>query len=432
MTKQKDGVMRALLKYCKFGPGVTTGAADDDPSGIATYSQAGAQFGYSQLWTAVFMLPFLIAIQEVCGRIGVVTGKGIATVIKENYSKKILFFVVILVFIANIINLGADIGSMAAAANLIVPVNFYVLATLFSVGMVLAEIFIPYKTYAKILKWLCLSLLCYPISVFIVSQPWLTILKATFVPNIELNFQFLFIITGVFGTTISPYLFFWQAEQEVEEEKAATKGKNTHVKKADKSAIIRMRVDNLVGMVFSEITTWSIIVVAATVLHTHGITDINSAADAAKALEPLVQTFPHAGYLSKLIFAVGIIGLGLLSVPILAGTAAYAFSAAFALPGGLDLKFMQAKGFYGIIILGMLLGYLMNFMGINPMKALIYSAVINGIVAVPLIFIIALIGSNKKIMGKYRSGMGSKIFVWLTFIAMTMTAMVMFFTFGKH
>jgi NRAMP (natural resistance-associated macrophage protein)-like metal ion transporter len=425
--------MRALLKYCKFGPGVTTGAADDDPSGIATYSQAGAQFGYSQLWTAVFMLPFLIAIQEVCGRIGVVTGKGIATVIKENYSKKMLFFVVVLVFIANIINLGADIGSMAAAANLIVPVNFYVLATLFSVGMVLAEIFISYKTYAKILKWLCLSLLCYPISVFIVSQPWLTILKATFVPNIQLNFQFLFIITGVFGTTISPYLFFWQAEQEVEDKKEAAKNKKTQsIKKADKKAITQMRVDNLVGMVFSEITTWSIIVVAATVLHAHGITDINSAADAAKALEPLVQTFPHAGYLAKLIFAVGVIGLGLLSVPILAGTAAYAFSAAFALPAGLDLKFMQAKGFYGIIIVGMFLGYLMNFIGINPIKALIYSAVINGVVAVPLIFIIALIGSNKKIMGKHRSGIASKIFVWLTFIAMTATAIVMFATFGKH
>jgi NRAMP (natural resistance-associated macrophage protein)-like metal ion transporter len=425
--------MRALLKYIRLGPGLTTGAADDDPSGIATYSQAGAQFGYGQLWTAVFMLPFLIAIQEVCARIGAVTGTGIPSVIKAHYNKKILYSVVLLVCIANIINLGADIGSMAAAANLIIPINFYLLATIFSVVMVLAQILISYKTYAKILKWLCFSLLVYPLSVVMVSQPWLTVLKATFIPNIQFNFQFLFIITGIFGTTISPYLFFWQAQQEVEEEqeKEKTKKKKTNVRTVTKKSILYMRIDNVIGMLFSEITTWSIILVAATVLHANGITNIQSAADAAKAIEPLVHTFPHAGYIAKLIFAVGIIGLGLLSVPILAGTTAYALSTVLDLPKGLDLKFREAKGFYSIIIVGTFLGYLLNFIGINPIKSLVYSAVINGVVAVPLIFIIALIGHNKKIMGKYQSGTLSSIFVWLTFVAMAITAVVMFCTFGK-
>lgn len=410
------------------GPGVTTGAADDDPSGIATYSQTGAQFGYGQLWTAVYMLPLMIAIQEACARIGAVTGKGIATIIKEHYSKKLLYFVAFLVVIANTINIGADIGAMAAAANLIIPINFTILAILFTIIMLVLQIFSCYKTYAKILKYLCLSLLAYPITVFMVKQPWLTLLKATFIPHIEFNFQFLFIITGVLGTTISPYLFFWQASQEAEEK---------HQKKLDKADgkshisakyMKNLRIDNFVGMLFSEICAWSIIVVAATVLHTNGVTNINTAADAAKALEPFVQSFPHAGYLAKLIFATGVIGLGLLSVPVLAGSASYALSAAFNFPEGLNLKFRNAKGFYGIIIIAMCIGLGLNFIGVNPIKALIYAAVINGVAAVPLIFIIAIIGRNKKIMGKYKNGLLSNIFLMITFVCMGIAAIAMFFS----
>jgi NRAMP (natural resistance-associated macrophage protein)-like metal ion transporter len=407
------------------GPGIITGAADDDPSGIATYSQTGAQFGYGQLWTAVFMLPLLIAIQEASARIGAVTGKGIAAVVKDNYSKKILYPVVLLVLIANIINIGADLGAMGAAANLIVPVNAIVLTLFFTLTILMLQIFISYQKYSNILKWLCLSLLAYPISVFLVKQPWGTLLKATFIPHLEFNFQFLFIITGVLGTTISPYLFFWQASQVVEEHK------RKRTLKITKEDIHHLRVDNFFGMCFSEICTWSIIVVSATVLHANGITDITTAADAAKALEPFVQGFPHAGFLAKCIFGVGIIGLGLISVPVLAGSAAYAIAEAFDWEKGLDLKFRNAYGFYSVIIIATLIGLIINFIGIHPVKALVYSAVINGIASVPLIFLIAMTAKNKKIMGEFSSGKLSIIFVWLTFIGMFTASIALFFSIGK-
>lgn len=406
-----------------LGPGIITGAADDDPSGIATYSQTGAQFGYGMLWTAVFMLPFQTAIQEACARIGMVTGKGIAAVIKENYNPKLLQFVVLLVLVANIINIGADLGAMAEAIRLILPINFVALTLVLTFSILLLEILVPYKKYANILKWLCLSLLAYPITVFLIDVPWLTILKATIVPHIELNFQYLFIITGVLGTTISPYLFFWQASQEVEEENVKTaKGKF----QLNDRAIKNLRIDNFVGMFFSEIGTWSIILVTAATLHANGITDITTAADAAKALEPFVHTFPNAGYLAKLIFATGIVGLGLLAIPVLAGSAAYALGEACDWKTSLNLKFSQAHGFYGIIIIATVIGLLINFVGIDPVKALIYAAVINGVLAVPLILVIAFIAKNKKIMGKYQSGRLSILFVWGAFICMAIAAIAMF------
>jgi NRAMP (natural resistance-associated macrophage protein)-like metal ion transporter len=424
--------MKTFKKFFRiFGPGVITGASDDDPSGIATYSQTGAQFGYGQLWAAVFMLPFQTAIQEASARIGAVTGQGIAAVIRKHYSQKVLYAVVFLVLIANIINIGADIGAMAEAAHLILPVNFVILTLLFTVVTLVLEIFISYKKYSRILMWLCLTLISYPLTVFIVTQPWWTLLKATFIPHIEFSFQFLFIITGVLGTTISPYLFFWQASQEVEEEHSKHLIKRNDVPHINKRFMRNLRIDNFVGMLFSEIGAWSIIVVSATVLHAHGITDIKTAADAAKALEPLVQTFPHAGYIAKFIFAIGIIGLGLLSVPVLAGSAAYAISEAFDWKSGLNFKLKKAHGFYGVITIATLIGLCINFIGINPFKALIYAAVINGIVAVPLIFIIGLIAKNEKIMGNHKSGWLSTIFVWLTFFGMAAAAVAMFFTFGR-
>lgn len=428
----EETVKKAKFKFNRFlrimGPGLITGAADDDPSGIATYSQTGAQFGYGQLWTAIFMLPLQTAVQEACARIGAVTGKGIVAVVKEYYSKKIVYGVVLLILIANTINIGADIGSMAAAASLLIPVNFAFLTLCFTAIILLLEIFTSYKVYARILKWLALSLLAYPLSVFIVHQPWLEIIKATFIPHFEFSFAFLFIITGVLGTTISPYMFFWQASEEVEEEKEERLKSIDGKPKLSKNFIHNLRIDNALGMVASEVATWSIIVVSATVLHAHGITNINTSADAAKALEPLVNTFPNSGFLAKLIFSIGILGLGLLAVPVLSGSASYAVSEAFNWNEGLNLKFKKAHGFYGVITVATLIGLLINFLGIDPIKALVFTAVINGVVAVPLIFLIGRIAQNPKIMGEHKSGKLSKTFVWITFIGMAAAAVAMFIT----
>ncbi|MDP3988356.1 MAG: divalent metal cation transporter [Candidatus Levybacteria bacterium] len=421
--------MERIKKFIKsLGPGLITGAADNDPSGIATYTQAGAQFGFGQLWTALFMYPLMTAIQEASARIGAVKGKGIAAVVRDHYDKKILYSVVFLVVIANTINIGADIGAMAAATGLLVPLPFAGILIFFTFSILSLEIFTSYITYSKILKWLTLALLAYPITAFIVNAPWKEILISTFVPHFELNFAFLFIITGVLGTTISPYLFFWEASEEVEEEIA--KGKLRRIggiPRIGRGFIKNMRLDNAFGMFASEITTWFIIIVAATVLHNNDITTINSAADAAKAIEPLVNSFPNAGFLAKTIFAVGIVGLGFLAIPTLAGSASYALSEAFHWHEGLYLKLRQAHGFYGVMILATLAGLLINFIGIDPVKALIYAAVFNGIVAVPLIFLIGRIANNRKIMGEYQSGRLSKSLIWLTFVVMGMSAILMFF-----
>ncbi|MEO6838033.1 MAG: divalent metal cation transporter [Ginsengibacter sp.] len=417
-------------KFLKFlsilGPGIVTGAADDDPSGIATYSQTGAQFGYGQLWTALYMLPFMMGVQEACARIGMVTGKGITANVKTHYNPKVVYLSVALLVIANVINIGADIGAMAAAARLVLPLPFAVWTLLFTASILILEIFTTYKVYARILKWLALSLLAYPVTVFIVQMPWLTVLKATFIPHLEFNFAFFFIITGVIGTTISPYMFFWETSQEVEEVKEKNWIKHG-LPSIRKSNIRAMRIDNNAGMIISEITTWSILVVAGTVLHNSGVTNIETAADAAKALEPLVHTFPHAGYLSKVIFSIGIIGLGFLAVPILSGSAAYAFSEAVNWESGLNLKLKKAHGFYGIITIATIIGLIINFVGINPVKALVYSAVLNGVAAVPLLFLIIHISTNEKIMGKYKSGVLSKIILWITFLGMGSAAIAMFF-----
>jgi len=424
----KETILKIKKFFKVFGPGVVTGAADDDPSGIATYTQTGAKFGYGQLWTVIVMLPLMVAVQEACARIGAVTGHGLATVIKTNYSKKVLYAAVLLVVVANTINIGADIGALAAAAQLIIPVNFTILTLGFTALILVLEIFTSYRVYSRILIWLALTLLAYPLTLFIISKPWQTIITATFLPHVELNFEFFFIITGILGTTISPYMFFWQAAQEVEEEKAQHLMSRYGTPKIGEKFIKNLRIDNLTGMIFSEFATWSIIVVAATVLNQNGITNITSAAEAAKALEPLVQTFPNSGFLSKLIFAVGIMGLGLLSIPILSGSAAYAISEAFNMKEGLNLKLKKAHGFYGVITIATLIGLMINFIGIDPIKALVFTAVFNGVAAVPLIFLIARIARNKKIMGEYRSGWLSNTVVWITFLVMLASAVAMFYT----
>lgn len=399
------------------GPGIISGAADDDPSGIATYTQTGAQFGYGQLWTALYMLPFLTAAQEACARIGAVTGHGLAHAVKRHYPRWVLMGMVIIVFLANSINLGADIGAMAASIELITPFAFAPLTLVITAVILLLEIFTTYRTYSRILKYLALALFAYPLTLFIIKAPWDTILRATLIPHIEFTPAFFFIVTGVFGTTITPFMFFWQASEEVEEErerKMIVRG----IPRLTARFVKNLRLDTLAGMLFSELGTWSIIIVAGTVLHNEGITDIKTAADAAAALEPLVHSFPHAGYLAKLLFTVGIVGLGLLAVPVMSGSAAYALSEAFSIKNGFNLKLRQAHGFYGAITIATILGLLINHLGIDPMRALVFSAVLNGFVAVPLIFLIGQLSSDRKIMGRYTSSWLSRTLIWLTFLGM--------------
>ncbi|QXX74295.1 NRAMP family divalent metal transporter [Methylovirgula sp. HY1] len=431
MSTQKhsnnENLFRRFLNI--LGPGLITGAADDDPSGIATYSQTGAQFGYGQLWIAVFTLPLMTAIQEACARIGLVTGKGIVAVVKERYGMKMTVGVVLLVLVANTINIGADIGAMAAAAQLVAPVSFVVATLGFTTIILVLEIFTSYRVYAKILKWLALSLLSYVVTVFIVNEPWLTLLRATFVPHIEFNFAFLFIITGVIGTTISPYMFIWEASEEVEDARERHLLRGGKRPKLGWSDIRRMRLDNFIGMLSSNVVSWCIIVTTATVLHGNGITNIATSADAAKAIEPLVHSFPHAGHVAKVIFAVGVIGLGLLAVPVLSGSASYAVAEAFNWRASLAYKLNRAHGFYGVITIATLVGLLINFVGIDPIKALIVTAVINGVVAVPLIFLVARIADNSEIMGEYKSGRLSNIFLWITFLFVGAAAVGMFATY---
>lgn len=410
MKKSKKKHPR-LLKI--LGPGLITGAADNDPSGIATYSQAGAQFGYAQIWAVPLLYPLMTAVQEASARIGAVQRKGIAAVVKAHYPKTVLYGIVGLIFIANTINIGADIGAMAEALELITPIPFAFGTLLFVIIMLLAQMIIPYKEYARVLKWLTIVVFVYPVTMFLIDKPWGEIIKATFIPQFELSPAFLFVLTGVVGTTISPYMFFWEASEEVEEEI-----ENGEIKKKTVSEkfIQAMRLDNAIGMGISQFATWTIIITTATVLHQNGITNIETAADAARALTPLVDTFPHAGYLAQLIFAIGIIGLGLISVPVLAGSAAYAIAEAFHWHEGLYRGLRDAYGFYGIIVVSTLLGLGINFIGIHPMKALIVTAVINAVVSIPLIFLITLISSNKKIMGQYASGKLSRTLLWITFL----------------
>jgi NRAMP (natural resistance-associated macrophage protein)-like metal ion transporter len=413
-----------------LGPGMVTGAADDDPSGIATYTQTGAQFGYGHLWMVMLTLPLMTAVQEACARIGAVTGKGLSVVIKQRYSPKVLYSVLAMLLIANTINIGANLGAMGAAAALLVPVHPAVLMIFFTALILVLEIFVSYKTYARILKWLALALLAYPITVFMVHQPWLTLLKSTLVPYIQFDFAFLFIITAVLGTTISPYMFFWEASQETEEvrEKHITKQGIPHI---TKGFMRRLRLDNFLGMLSSQIAMWSILVVGGTVLHSNGITNIGTVADAARALEPLVSTFPNSGFLAQLIFSAGIIGLGLLAVPVLSASASYALAGSLEWKAGLNRKLRRARGFYAIITVATVVGLVINFIGINPIKALVFAAVLNGVIAVPMIFIIARLAEREDVMGDHRSRRWSRTFVWLAFVIMTAAALAMFYLLDK-
>jgi NRAMP (natural resistance-associated macrophage protein)-like metal ion transporter len=391
-----------------LGPGLITGAADDDPSGIATYSQTGAQYGYGQLWTALWMLPLVTGVQEACGRIGNVTGKGLARNIKDQYSLRTLRLLVALLAVANVINIGADIGAIGASAGLIIPIPAAALMVIFTFGILALEIAVSYRRYAEVLKWLTVSLLAYPITALLVREPWATIARATFVPHVQFSAGFFYIITAVIGTTITPYMFFWQASQEVEENQD---------RKARRS-LRDLRTDNAIGMIISQAGAWFIMITAATVMHAAHITTINTAADAAKALEPLVRTFPHAGLIAKGLFAVGIVSLGMLAIPIMAGSTSYALSEARGMKEGLNLKPRDGRHFYRVIAAAMLIGLCLNFTGVNPIRALVFASVFNGVAAVPLIWIIGRIAANRRTMGEARSGWLSRTVLALTLLAM--------------
>lgn len=412
--------------FKQLGPGLVTGAADDDPSGIATYTQAGASFGYQMVWMTLFMLPMMITIQEISGRIGLVTGRGLSRVIAEHYSRWLMYFAVLCLVFANIVNIGADIGGMAAATQLFIPLPFAWLTLFFTLAMVLIQIYMPYKSYSKVLKYLSFSLLAYIITAFVVTQPWDVIIRSILIPHIEMTAPFILMLVAMLGTTISPYLFFWEPSQEVEEEIEHRRvGVNGGIPKISEKQVRGFRRDNFIGMLFSNMTAFFIIITAAATLHTQGITDIPNAATAANALEPLVHSFPYSGQIAKALFAMGIIGTGLLAVPVLAGSSAYAISEVLGIKEGLFRKYKTARGFYLAIIIVTLLGLTINFVDIDPMKALIYSAVVNGVLAVPLIFIIVRIGSNRKIMGKYTSGKLTTLVGWVTFVTMSAAVLAM-------
>ena len=376
-----------------LGPGLITGAADDDPSGIATYSQTGARYGFQLIWLALFTFPLMAVVQEICARIGLMTGRGLAGNIRINYPKWVLYTCAALLFIANTLNIGADIGAMAKATELIAPnLNFFLLVTGFTLFCMFLQIFTPYEQYAKYLKYLVFVLLSYVATAFIANIDYKVLLYHTVVPALVLSKDQLFLITGILGTTISPYLFFWQTSHEVEEEILHGKTSIRLREVTTDKEVKKMRIDVWIGMFVSNAVMYFIIATCAAVLFTHGITDIKTTEDAALALRPL------AGENAFILFALGVVGMGLLAVPVLAGSAAYTVAESFNWRSGLFRKLHQARPFYGIIIFSMLIGMATNFIGIDPIKMLIYSAVVNGLVAPVILFLIVQMTSNKKVV----------------------------------
>ena len=380
-----------------FGPGFITGAADDDPSGIGTYSQTGAMFGYTQLWLVPYALPFMIAIQEMCGRIGATTGNGLAGVIRQHYSRTLLWGAVTLLLIANTVNIGADLGAMAASIELIVPIPASVSLAVVTVFSLALQIFVPYPAYARFLKYLALSLLSYVVAAFMIKQDWVLILQSTIIPHIAFSKEYILNLTAILGTTISPYLFFWQADEEAEEEISDGRLREIGAKPPHITArfIRQMRLDTALGMFLSQLVTFFIIATVATTL---SISPITPAAEAAAALRPI------AGDWAFFLFALGIISTGLLAIPVLAGSAAFAVGEAAHWKVGLEKKFDKARMFYGVIVVSTLVGLFVNLLDIDPITLLYYSAALNGVLAPPLMVIILIIANNKRILGKQTNG----------------------------
>ncbi len=393
----------------RVGPGLITGAADDDPSGIATYSQAGAQFGLNMLWTMALSYPLMAAVQSMCARIGRVTGRGLAVNISQAFPAWVLYGAVGLLLIANTFNIAADVATMGDVVALMIGGNRHLLTVALAMVSLLMQVFIPYHSYVKFLKWLTLSLLSYAAVLFTVHVPWREVALRTLAPRLAFDGATATVVVGVFGTTISPYLFFWQCSEEVEDLRASRHPRALIEDGAQAPRELRrIRWDTWSGMLYSNLTAFFIILATSVTLHVAGVTDIQSATQAAQALRPLAGDF--AFYL----FALGILGVGAVGVPVLAGSAAYAMAEAMGWPGGLEARAQDARGFYGVIAASMLLGLGLGFTPINPIKALFYSAVINGVVAVPLIVLILLLASRRSVLGAYTASRSTLVLGWIT------------------
>lgn len=406
-----------------LGPGLITGASDDDPSGIATYSQVGAQFGTGMLWTMPFSYPLMAVTQEISARVGRVTGHGLAGNLRRHYPRPLLYLMTGLLLLANIINLGADLGAMGAALKLVFGGHGHLYTLLFGVFCLLAQVLVPYSLYVRVLKWLSAALFAYVAVVFAVNVPWGEVMRATVLPSVHLNSAFLQGVIAVLGTTISPYLFFWQASEEVEEQHAHP-GEDRLIRKPEQAQaqFHRIRVDTYAGMAFSNLVAYFIILTVAVTLFPKGITDIQTAAQAAEALRPI------AGQFTFLLFSLGMIGTGLLAVPVLAGSAAYAVGEALHWPVGLNRKPLEAWGFYGVIAVATLLGVALNFSSIDPIKALYWSAIINGLTAGPVMIVMLLMASNPRVMGQFTLPSLLKWVGWLATALMLLASLGLFST----
>jgi Mn2+/Fe2+ NRAMP family transporter len=405
----------------RVGPGLITGVADDDPSGIATYSQAGAQFGLNMLWTMPLAFPLMAAIQVMCGRLGRVTGKGLAANIKASFPAPVLYGAVLLLLIANTLNIAADVAAMGEVAELVTGFNRHLMTALFVFGTLLAQVLVPYHRYVGFLKWLTLSLLAYVAVLFTVHVPWGEVALRSFLPKFNFDANAAAVVVGIFGTTISPYLFFWQASEEVEDmlEEPVSPPLRRDAKDAGKE-LRRIRWDTWSGMFYSNVTAFFIILSTGLTLHASGVTDINTAAQAASALRPL------AGDFGFLLFAVGILGVGLIGVPVLAGSAGYAMCETMGWKWGLERKATDARGFYGVIAVSVLAALVIQYSPISPMKALFWSAVINGVAAVPLMVLIILLTTDKRVMGVFTSGWAVSGLAWIAAAVMAAAAVRMF------
>lgn len=414
----RQKITNKLKRFWKIlGPGLITGASDDDPSGIATYSQAGAAYGLSTLWTGIIAFPLMASIQQMCAKIGLVTSLGLTGALKKNYPRPVLYLMLLFSFPAIVMNIGADIAGMGAVGNLLFPsieaTYFSVVFTVILLGLI---IYLPYQKIAATLKYLCIVLLVYLIVPFLYKQDWLAVAKATFIPTIAFNKEFISIIVGILGTTISPYLFFWQATMEVEE----MNHKKKHLM-VDKKIIHEMKQDVDFGMSFSGLVMYFIILTTGTVLFNGGIHQIDTVEQAAMALKPL------AGDLAYLLFAIGVIGTGLLAIPVLSGSLSYIITETFGWEQGLDKKFHEAKAFYAVIAISLILGLSLNYIGISPIKALIYTAILYGMTAPVLIAIILHICNNKKVMGDFTNSRRSNFLGFSALIIMTVSALVLIY-----
>ncbi len=419
LAREPNPVRRLLAV---LGPGLLTGASDDDPSGIGTYAQAGAQYGYRTLWTTVLMLPMMVAIQYICARIGMVSGRGLAGVLRANYPRAVLYPAVLAMVVANTINAGADIGAIAAAINLLLPIPAIVLVVPVALAILALQVFGSYQLISRVFKWLALALLAYIGAALFARPNALDVVRGALLPTIQPNAQFIGILVALLGTTISPYLFFWQASHEVEAEIDIGRRHLWQREGASNTELKYALWDTTTGMVFSEIVAFFIILATGATLFVHGKTNISSATDAAQALRPI------AGDASAALLAVGLIGAGALAVPVLTGAAAYGVSEAFGWPFGLDRRPDRAPQFYAVIVVATIVGMLINFVGINPIQALVITAVINGLLAPPLLVLVMLVANNQKVMGAWTNGRWLNVIGWATTAVMGVAAVALVLT----